>query len=203
MVDRGGWFALGGRAAIDGAGADGDETLQFLRNSLSGHGRFSALHRPPSMMPRSQSGADLLMSVNGESGQPRCSRAGVEQALVDVEKGHVTTETAGQRGGGDLVFLPGASVSGSLLGDGFGDGRLVVRCARRWAGSKPVRFLGITPPANLNGLVAEGDVGISQAAGLALTMKVGLMPRPERAKTFLPSTIPAGPHCTTNRGCSG
>jgi hypothetical protein len=67
-------------------------------------------------MPMSQSGLQCLMSVSGERSNSMCSSS-VEQALVDVEEGHVAAEAAGQRGGGDLqlfgavISLPSVTVS--------------------------------------------------------------------------------------------
>jgi hypothetical protein len=90
--------ALRRQAAVDGAGADGDQDLAVgLRNSRSTC-TFSALHRPPSMRPMSQ-GPQCLMSVIGERSNST-SLQQLEDALVDVEQRHVAAEAAGEAGGG-------------------------------------------------------------------------------------------------------
>jgi hypothetical protein len=58
------WLRCAGRPPLMAQAPIATRNLQFLRNSRSTW-TFSALHRPPSMMPRSQ-GPQCLMSVSGE-----------------------------------------------------------------------------------------------------------------------------------------
>src|SRR5574343_294111 len=96
--------------------------LQFLRNSRRTW-TFSALHRPPSMIPMSQSGLQCLMSVSGERSNSMCSsnvnsRSSMSRKDIWQPKQPASEVVA------TLSFLVGAVISAALRR--FGNRRLVV-----------------------------------------------------------------------------
>src|SRR5574340_509712 len=94
--------ALRGQAAIDGAGADGDEYLA-VGAELAQH--MHVLRVADAALDDADVAGAAMLDVGERRAVELDQVEQREQALVDVEQGHVAAEAAGERGGGDAQFL--------------------------------------------------------------------------------------------------
>src|SRR5574343_1505388 len=190
MVVSGRWLRCAGRPPLMAQAPMAIRTLQFLRNSRRTC-TFSALHRPPSMMPISQSGLHVLMSVSGERSNSMCSSSVNSRSSMSRKDMWQPKQPASEVVATLSFFL---AVMSLALRHGFGNRRLVVLAFPDGHG-KALPLLEDDPDrTDLRSLVVEREVGIGQLAGLGIDDQVRLDAAPGQRKNVLAIDVAAGPH---------
>src|SRR5574343_723997 len=134
--------------------------LQFLRTSRRTC-TFSALHRPPSMMPMSQCGLQCLMSVSGERSHSICSSSVNSRSSMSRKDMWQPKQPASEVVATFSFFWVVISLA---LRHGVGNRRLVVGALADRHG-KTASLLEDDPHrADLRRLVVQCEVGIAQLA---------------------------------------
>src|SRR5574343_702341 len=138
--------------------------LPFLRNSRRTC-TYSALHKPPSMMPMSQSGLQCLMSVSGERSNSMCSSSVNSRSSMSRKDMWQPKQPASEVVATLSFFLAVMSAALRTVGN-FRNRRLVVLAlADRHCEAVPFRQ-DDADRADLRRLVVECEIGIAQLAGL-------------------------------------
>src|SRR6185369_589933 len=168
MVVSGRWLRWAGRPPLMAQAPMAIRTLQFLRNSRRTW-TFSALHRPPSTMPRSQSGLQVLMSVSGERSNS-ISSSSVNRRSSMSRKDMWQPKQPASEVVATLSFFLAVLISAALRR--FANRRLVVRPLADRHGEALALLEDDADRTNLRRLVGQREVGIGQLAGLGIDDQV-------------------------------
>src|SRR5574343_1693106 len=190
MVVSGRWLRWAGRPPLIAQAPTAIRILQFLRNSRRTW-TFSALHRPPSIRPMSQSGLVVLMSVSGERSNSMCSSSVNSRSSMSRKDMWQPKQPASEVVA-TFSFLVGAVISAALRR--FGNRRLVV-LALADRHRETLAFLqDHADRADMGRLVVEREVGVAELAGLGIDDQVRLDAAPGQREDVLAIDVAAGPH---------
>src|SRR6185369_5542434 len=160
MVVSGRWLRCAGRPPLMAQAPTAIRILQFWRNSRKTW-TFSALHRPPSIRPMSQSGLMVLMSVSGERSNSMCSSSVNSRSSMSRKDMWQPKQPASEVVATFSFFL-GTVISAPL--HGFAN-RLLVVSAFADRHGKALPFLeDDTDRTDLRRLVGQREVGVGQLA---------------------------------------
>src|SRR5574343_595780 len=190
MVVSGRWLRCAGRPPLMAQAPMAIRTLQFLRNSRRTC-TFSALHRPPSMMPISQSGLHVLMSVSGERSNSMCSSSVNSRSSMSRKDMWQPKQPASEVVA-TFSFLVGAVMSAALRR--FGNRRLVVLALANRHRETLALLEDHPDRANVGRLVGQREVGVAELAGLGIDEQVRLDTAPGQREYVLAIDVATGPH---------
>src|SRR5574343_120826 len=190
MVVSGRWLRWAGRPPLMAQAPTAIRILQWARNSRRTW-TFSALHRPPSIRPMSQSGLMVLMSVSGERSNSMCSSSVNSRSSMSRKDMWQPKQPASEVVA-TFSFLVGAVMSAAL--HRFGNRRLVV-LALADRHREALAFLeDHADRADLRRLVIDREVGVAELAGLGIDDQVRLDAAPGQREDVLAIDVAAGPH---------
>src|SRR5574343_965740 len=189
MVVSGRWLRWAGRPPLIAQAPTAIRILQFLRNSRRTW-TFSALHRPPSIRPMSQSGLVVLMSVSGERSNSMCSSSVNSRSSMSRKDMWQPKQPASEVVA-TFSFLVGAVMSAALR---FGNRRLIVGALADRHGKALPLLENHADRANMGRLVGQRKVGVAELAGLGIDDQVRLDAAPGQREDVLAIDVAAGPH---------
>src|SRR5574343_291175 len=190
MVVSGRWLRCAGRPPVTAQAPRAISILQFWRNSRSTC-TFSALHRPPSMLPISQSGLQCLMSVSGERSNSMCSSRVNKRSSISRKDMWQPKQPASEVVATFSFFL--ALMSLALRHD-IGDRRLVVLAFADGHGKALVLLQDDADRADLGRLVVEREIGVAQAPRFGIDDQMRADAASGQCKNILAIDVAAGPH---------
>src|SRR5574343_1875988 len=190
MVVSGRWLRWAGRPPLLARAPTARRLVQW-----AGHSRrtwtFSALQRPPSIRPMSQSGLMVLMSVSGERSNSMCSSSVNKRSSMSRKDMWQPKQPASEVVA-TFSFLVGAVMSAALRR--FGNRRLVVLALANRP-RETLAFLEDHPDrANEGRLVGQREVGVAELAGLGIDEQVRLDTAPGQREYVLAIDVATGPH---------